>query len=96
MDDHNIDKYLTDIDTAVRPAAGGRFRQALSGRLDVGMYACRNPDKFASRVLDATPIDTDARNGPIKRIAHEVPLLADEDMVAAADGRMLGQYILAG
>jgi poly(3-hydroxybutyrate) depolymerase len=47
-------------------------------------------------VLAGSPIDTDAGNGPIKRMAHELPLSFYQEMVEAGGGRMLGQYMLAG
>ncbi len=40
------------------------------------MYACRFPAKVASLVLAGSPIDTDAGNGPIRKLAHEMPLTA--------------------
>jgi poly(3-hydroxyalkanoate) synthetase len=60
------------------------------------MYACRFPEKVAALVLAGAPIDTDAGDGPIKRLAHEMPMSFYEEMVASGGGRMLGQYMLAG
>ena len=97
MSDYDIDKYLTDIDAAV-DALGGRvhFVGLCQGGWMSAMYACRFPAKVASLVLAGAPIDTDAGDGPIKRIAHEMPMVAYEEMVSAGGGRMLGQYMLAG
>jgi poly(3-hydroxybutyrate) depolymerase len=97
MRDFDIDKYLADIDVAVDRLGG---RVSLIGLCQGGwmsaMYACRFPEKVCSLVLAGAPIDTDAGDGPIKKIAHELPLSFYRDMVAAGGGRMLGQFMLAG
>lgn len=93
----DIDKYLADIDTVV---------EFLGGKVDLvglcqggwmsAMYAARFPDKVCSLVLAGAPIDTDAGTGPIKKMAHSLPLSVYEEMVAAGNGCMLGQTMLAG
>lgn len=97
MRDFDIDTYLADIDAAV-DALGGRV--ALVGLCQGGwmsaMYACRFPDKVASLVLAGAPMDTDAGDGPIKHLAHTLPLSFYEQMVETGGGRMSGQYMLAG
>ncbi len=97
MADFDIDKYLAEINVAVDDLGG---RAVLVGLCQGGwmsaMYACRFPEKVAALVLAGAPIDTDAGDGPIKRIAHELPLSFYEEMVDAGRGRMLGQYMLAG
>jgi poly(3-hydroxybutyrate) depolymerase len=97
MRDYDIDKYLTDIDAAIT-ALGGRAHLVglCQGGWMSAMYACLFPNKVASLVLAGAPIDTDAGDGPIRRMAHEMPMAAYEEMVALGDGRMLGQYMLAG
>jgi poly(3-hydroxybutyrate) depolymerase len=47
-------------------------------------------------VLAGSPIDTDAGDGPLKKIAHDTPLSFYQEMVAAGEGRMLGQLMLTG
>lgn len=97
MRDYDIDKYLADLDRVVDHLGG---RVALVGLCQGGwmsaMYACRFPDKVVSLVLAGAPIDTDAGNGPIRKLAHEIPLSFYEEMVAAGGGCMLGRYMLAG
>ena len=97
MRDYDIDKYLTDIDAAVT-ALGGRAHLVglCQGGWMSAMYACLFPHKVESLVLAGAPIDTDAGDGAIKRIAHEMPMAAYDEMVALGEGRMLGQYMLAG
>ena len=60
------------------------------------MYAARFPDKVRSLVLAGAPIDTDAGDGVIKKMAHELPTSFYEGLVAAGNGRMLGAIMLAG
>lgn len=97
MRDYDIDTYLTDLDRAVE-AIGGRAHLVglCQGGWLIAMYACLHPQKVASLVLAGSPIDTDAGDGPIKRLAHTIPLSVYEDMVAAGGGRMMGQFMLAG
>ncbi len=97
MRDYDIDKYLAEINVAVDDLGG---RVALVGLCQGGwmsaMYAARFPQKVAALVLAGSPIDTDAGDGPIKRLAHTMPLSMYEEMVASGEGRMLGQYMLTG
>ena len=97
MADYDIDKYLSDIDAAIT-VLGGRapFVGLCQGGWMSAMYACLHPEKVASLVLAGAPIDTDAGDGPIKSMAHEIPMAVYEEMVASGGGRMLGQYMLAG
>jgi polyhydroxyalkanoate depolymerase len=97
MADFDIDKYLAEINVVVDDLGG---RVSLVGLCQGGwmsaMYAARYPEKVASLVLAGSPIDTDAGNGPIKRMAHRLPLDFYEEMVTAGGGRMLGKFMLAG
>jgi poly(3-hydroxybutyrate) depolymerase len=45
-------------------------------------------------VLAGSPIDTDAGDGPIKRIVHDVPMSFYEDLVALGGGLMKGRFML--
>jgi poly(3-hydroxyalkanoate) synthetase len=47
-------------------------------------------------VLAGAPIDTDAGNGPIKRMVHESPTSFYEELVALGGGLMKGKYMLQG
>lgn len=97
MKDFDIDKYLAEINVVVDDLGG---RVNLVGLCQGGwmsaMYACRFPDKVASLVLAGSPIDTDAGHGPIREMAHTLPLSFYEEMVAQGGGRMLGRNMLAG
>jgi len=47
-------------------------------------------------VLAGAPIDTDAGDGPIKRMAHQLSMSAYRNLVTAGGGRMRGEVMLAG
>jgi poly(3-hydroxybutyrate) depolymerase len=97
MKNFDIDKYLSDINTAVDHLGGTVDLIGLcQGGWMSTMYAARFPHKVRSLVLAGAPIDTDAGNGSIKRLAHTLPLSFFEEMVAAGGGRMRGQMMLAG
>ncbi len=97
MRDFDIDKYLAEINVAIDDLGGLVNLVGLcQGGWMSAMYACRFPEKVNTLVLAGAPIDTDAGNGSIKKIAHEMPISLYEEMVVAGGGRMLGQYMLAG
>ena len=73
MKDFEIDNYLAELVVAIDDL-GGRVNLVglCQGGWVAAMVAARFPDKVASLVLAGAPIDTDAGNGPIKRMAHAV------------------------
>ena len=97
MRDFDIDKYLAEIAVAVEDLGG---RVHLVGLCQGGwmsaMFAARFPEKVASLVLAGSPIDTDAGDGPIKRMAQTMPMSLYRDMVKIGKGRMLGRFMLTG
>ncbi|MGB9166484.1 MAG: alpha/beta fold hydrolase, partial [Rhodomicrobium sp.] len=97
MKDLEIDNYLAEILVAIDDLGG---RVNLVGLCQGGwmttMIAARFPDKVNALVLAGAPIDTDAGNGPIKRIAHECPLSFYEGLVALGGGLMRGKFMLQG
>jgi poly(3-hydroxybutyrate) depolymerase len=97
MRDFDIDKYLAEINVAVDDLGGSVHLVGLcQGGWMSAMFACRFPHKVRSLVLAGSPIDTDAGNGPIKRMAHKLPMSFYEELVTAGGGRMLGRLMLAG
>ncbi len=97
MKDFDIDKYLSEINVAVDHLGGVvDFIGLCQGGWMSAMYAARFPGKVRSLVLAGAPIDTDAGNGPIKKLARTLPLSFYEEMVAAGGGCMRGQMMLAG
>ena len=74
MKDLEIDNYLAEVVVAIDDL-GGRVNLVglCQGGWVAAMIAARFPDKVNSLVLAGAPIDTDAGNGPIKRMVHDVP-----------------------
>ncbi|HKM62557.1 MAG TPA: alpha/beta fold hydrolase [Acidisphaera sp.] len=97
MKDLEIDNYLADIVVAIDDLGG---RVNLVGLCQGGwmsaMVAARFPDKVNSLVLAGAPIDTDAGDGPIKRMAHESPVSFYEELVTLGGGLMRGKFMLQG
>jgi len=97
MKDLEIDNYLAEIVVAIDDLGG---RVNLVGLRQGGwiatMVAARFPDKVNLLVLAGSPIDMDAGNGPIKRMAHESPISFYEELVALGGGLMKGQFMLQG
>ncbi len=97
MKDYDIDKYLAELNAVVDDLGGVVHLVGLcQGGWMSTMLTARFPHKVASLVLAGSPIDTDAGHGPIRQMAHRLPLSFYEEMVAAGGGRMLGQTMLAG
>jgi poly(3-hydroxyalkanoate) synthetase len=97
MKDLEIDQYLAELNVCV-DELGGRVN--LVGLCQGGwlsaMYAARFPHRVARLVLAGSPIDTDAGDGPIKRMVHEYPVSFYEELVAEGGGLMRGEVMLAG
>lgn len=97
MKDLEIDNYLADMIVAIDDLGG---RVNLVGLCQGGwvsaMLAARFPDKVNSLVLAGAPIDTDAGDGPIKRMVHQSPMSFYEELVALGGGLMRGKFMLAG
>jgi poly(3-hydroxyalkanoate) synthetase len=97
MKDLEIDQYLAELNVCVDDLGG---RVILIGLCQGGwmsaMYAACFPDKVAALVLAGAPIDTDAGDGPIKRMAHTYPIAFYEELVAAGGGIMRGAVMLRG
>jgi poly(3-hydroxyalkanoate) synthetase len=97
MKDLDIDNYLAGVVVAIDDLGG---RVNLIGLSEGGwvsaMIAARFPDKVNSLVLAGAPIDTDAGDGPLKRMVHELPASFYENLVAAGDGLMQGRLMVQG
>jgi len=97
MKDLEIDNYLEEMVVAIDDLGG---RVNLVGLCQGGwvsaMVAARFPHKVNSLVLAGAPIDTDAGNGPIKRMVHQSPMSFYEELVALGGGLMLGKFMLQG
>jgi poly(3-hydroxyalkanoate) synthetase len=97
MKDLEIDNYLAEMVVAIDDLGG---RVNLVGLCQGGwlsaMIAARFPQKVNSLVLAGAPIDTDAGDGPIKRMVHKAPISFYEELVALGGGLMKGRFMLQG
>ena len=97
MKDLEIDNYLAEMVVAIDDLGG---RVNLVGLCQGGwlsaMVAARFPAKVNALVFAGAPIDTDAGDGPIKRMAHETPMSFYEELVALGGGLMRGKVMLQG
>jgi len=97
MKDYDIDRYLAEINVVVDDLGTPVHLVGLcQGGWMSAMYASRFPGKVRSLVLAGAPIDTDAGNGPIKQMAHKLPMSTYRNLVAAGGGLMRGEVMLAG
>ena len=87
MKDFDIDNYLEELIVAIDDLGG---RVNLVGLCQGGwssvMVAARFPEKVNALVLAGSPIDTDAGDGPIKRMAQDTPMSFYEDLVRVGGG----------
>ncbi len=97
MKDFEIDNYLADM-IVVIDDLGGRVNLVglCQGGWVSAMIAARFPDKVNSLVLAGAPIDTDAGDGPIKRMAKASPMSFYQELVGLGGGLMKGKYMLQG
>lgn len=97
MKDLEIDNYLADMIVAIDDL-GGRVNLVglCQGGWVTAMIAARFPEKVNSLVLAGAPIDTGAGKGPVKRLAHELPLSFYEELVEIGGGLMRGKFMLQG
>jgi poly(3-hydroxybutyrate) depolymerase len=97
MKDLEIDQYLAELNVCV-DQVGGRVNLVglCQGGWMSAMFAARFPEKVASLVLAGSPIDTDAGDGPIKRMAHSYPMSFYEELVSMGGGLMRGRFMLRG
>jgi poly(3-hydroxyalkanoate) synthetase len=97
MKDLEIDNYLAEVVVAIDDLGG---RVNLVGLCQGGwvsaMIAARFPEKVNSLVLAGSPIDTDAGDGPVKRMVHASPASFYEELVALGGGLMKGKFMLQG
>ena len=96
MKDYDIDHYLAELNVVVDDLGG---RVNLVGLCQGGwmsaMYAARYPHRVRSLVLAGAPIDTDAGQGPIRAMAHELKMADFEELVRLGGGLMRGRFMLA-
>jgi poly(3-hydroxyalkanoate) synthetase len=97
MKDFDIDNYLAELVVAIDDL-GGRVNLVglCQGGWTAAMIAARFPEKVNALALAGAPIDTDAGDGPIKRMAHQSPISFYEELVELGGGLMKGKFMLQG
>jgi poly(3-hydroxyalkanoate) synthetase len=97
MKDLEIDNYLAELVVAIDDL-GGRVNLVglCQGGWTAAMVAARFPEKVNALVLAGAPIDTDAGDGPIKRMAHKSPDSFYQELVELGGGLMKGKFMLQG
>lgn len=97
MKDYCVDTYLAELNVCVDDLGG---RVNLVGLCQGGwmsaMYAARFPHKVRTLVLAGAPIDTQAGDGPLKRLVDDVPTRFFEELVEMGGGLMKGSFMLQG
>lgn len=97
MKDLDIDNYLADLLAAIDDLGGVVNLIGLcQGGWISAMIAARFPAKVHKLVLAGAPIDTQAGNGPLKRMVNESPLSFYEELVTLGGGLMRGKFMLQG
>lgn len=97
MKDLEIDQYLAELNVCVDDLGGWVNLIGLcQGGWMSAMYAARFPNKMASLVLAGAPIDTDAGNGTVKRMAHAYPTAFYQELVELGGGLMRRATMLQG
>ena len=97
MKDLEIDNYLAEIVVAIDDLGGCVNLVGLcQGGWTAAMVAARFPQKVRSLVLAGAPIDTDAGDGPIKRLVQESPMSFYQELVSLGGGLMKGKFMLQG
>ena len=97
MKDFDIDNYLAELIVAIDDL-GGRVNLIglCQGGWMAAMAAARFPEKVNALVLAGAPIDTDAGDGPVKRMSRAIPMAFYEDLVRLGGGLMRGKFMLQG
>lgn len=95
MKDFTIETYAAELNAVIDELGGVVNLVGLcqGGWMSAGL-AARFPQKVRALVLAGSPIDTDAGSGPLKAMAHELPLAAYQELVTLGNGRLKGETML--
>src|SRR6266478_801448 len=97
MKDYDIDNYLAELNVCIDDL-GGRVNLVglCQGGWMAAMVAARYPDRVQALVLAGAPIDTQAGDGPLKKMVAAAPPGFYEELVALGGGLMRGRAMLRG
>ena len=91
----SIDSYLADLNVVIDDLGG---RANLIGVCQGGWmalaYAARYPSKIRGLILAGAPVDINAGESELSRVAHSVPTSAFKQLVELGDGRVRGSHLL--
>ena len=91
----SIDSYLADLNVVVDELGG---RANLIGVCQGGwmalVYAARYPSKVRGLVLAGAPVDIDAGESELSRLAHSAPASMAKQLVELGDGCVRGAHLL--
>jgi poly(3-hydroxyalkanoate) synthetase len=91
----SIDTYLSELNVLVDDLGGTvDLVGACQGGWLALSYAARFPGKVRKLVLAAAPIDLEAGESRLSRLARDTPLIVFKNMVELGDGRMPGTGLL--
>ncbi len=95
MKNFTIDTYLEALNLAVDELGGRVILVGLcqGGWLSAAL-AARFPEKVRALVLAGAPIDTQAGNGFLKKLTHDLSMSDYEALVQAGNGLLLGRFML--
>jgi poly(3-hydroxyalkanoate) synthetase len=94
MRDFTIDTYLADLNVAVDELGPLDLIGICQGGWLALLYAARFPGKVGKLVIAGAPIDIEAGESDLSRLANATPLETYEQLVRLGDGRVLGQRTL--
>jgi poly(3-hydroxybutyrate) depolymerase len=97
MKDYDIDNYLAELNVCIDDL-GGRVNLVglCQGGWMAAMVAARYPERVQALVLAGAPIDTQAGDGPLKKMVAAAPPGFYEELVALGGGLMRGRAMLRG
>jgi len=91
----SIDSYLADLNVVVDELGGcANLIGLCQGGWMALVYAARYPSKIRGLVLAGAPIDINAGESELSRIAHNVPTSVFKQLVELGDGRVRGEHLL--
>jgi poly(3-hydroxyalkanoate) synthetase len=91
----SIDSYLADLNVAVDELGGcANLIGVCQGGWMALVYAARYPSKIRGLVLAGAPVDINAGESELSRVAHSVPTSVFKQLVELGDGRVRGAHLL--
>jgi poly(3-hydroxybutyrate) depolymerase len=91
----SIDNYLADLDVAIDELGGNVDLIGLcQGGWMALLFAARFPEKVRKLVLAGSPVDIQAGDSVLSRLAMQMPLAAFQQLVDRGGGRILGDRVL--